>query len=548
MSLRRGILGAVALAVLVYVTAVPNGFAYDDTGLILANPVVQSGTLSDVLEQPYWPQAATGSGLFRPLTTAVFMAEWRLWGDWPLPYHLVSVGLHAGVTALVGVLAAVHLPPAGAVAAAALFAVHPVHTEAVANVSGQSELLAAALVLLGVLLFQWMGRSEGARLRALLLLPLVYALALGAKENGAMMPFLCVVSAGLVSRDRDRPFPRRTAWQVLALMAAVGLVYGLFRWGALGALTGDAPAAELRGLTIGQRLLTGLALWPEYVRLMVFPLSLAADYGPGVFVPALGVDSGVVLGSMVLTAAVSACLAFRRIPGVAVGAVWFAISVLPVSQLLFPAGTVLAERTLYLPSVGFTLVAAGVAVCLGRGRSRKVVAVVATSLVLAFGARTAVRNPAWLSTHDVFRVLHRDHPTSFLGQRARAAGLAEVGRSAEAAEAYRLAVSLSPRHYATLVEAGAFLSRNGWPEEADTLLARAARETPDQPLAYRLLSEHQLRQGRGRAAQRTATEGLRTRWDDPVLWEHLSKAYVIMGLADAAERARVVGGNFRPGQ
>ena len=538
MTLRRGLLLAAVLAAVAYATALPNGFAYDDTGLILANPVVQHGSALDALSGPFWPQATEGSGLFRPVTTWAFMAQWGLWQEWALPYHVISVLLHVLVTLLVGLLAATVLPAAGAALAAILFAVHPVHVEAVANVAGQSELLAAVAVLSGVLLYVHGGRDQKARALSLLTLPLLYAVALGAKENGVMLPALCV--AAWAFRDIGTSAADRSRLPVgpLFLMACVAVVYALFRWGAVGALTGDAPAPELRGLSTGQRLLTALALWPEYVRLMLFPVRLAADYGPGVFVPALGVDPGVVLGLGIVGVLTWSVVSFRRTPGLLWGSVWFLVALLPVSHIFFPAGTILAERTLYLPSAGFCVAAAGVVhtvqKALGRPRLTRLVVAMATLLLVA---RTGMRNPTWRSTYDVFRVLHADHPTSYLGQRARAAGLAEVGMDEDAADAYRLSVALSPHHYATMVEAGAFLSRKGWGSDADQLLTRAVREVPAQPLGYRILSEHQLREGRGHDALRTAALGLRTRWDDPELWANVSGAYRLLGRPEAAARA-----------
>ncbi|MBW3553402.1 MAG: hypothetical protein KY466_07830, partial [Gemmatimonadetes bacterium] len=148
--------GAVALlAVLVYANAARNGFALDDEFIILRNDTVHGiDRVDDALSSPYWPGAPGRIAMYRPVTSASFALEWDLWGaDRPGGYHITNVLLHAAVSVLVLLLLHTLAGLWPAVAGGALFAVHSVHVEAVANIVGRGELLAAAFFLAAVRLY-----------------------------------------------------------------------------------------------------------------------------------------------------------------------------------------------------------------------------------------------------------------------------------------------------------------------------------------------------------------------------------------------------------
>ena len=131
------------VAVVVYANSLGNGFAFDDDWAIVLNTVVTEGRFSDAFRQPAWPQAREGAGNYRPLMLSSFAIEWWLGSGSPGPFHVLNVLAHALVSTLVLALLSRYMALAGALAGAVFFAVHPVHSEAVANVMGRSELYAA---------------------------------------------------------------------------------------------------------------------------------------------------------------------------------------------------------------------------------------------------------------------------------------------------------------------------------------------------------------------------------------------------------------------
>jgi len=535
------------IALAAYLNSLANGFAYDDNSVVLRNPVVTEGRWGDALLGPYWTEAGGEGTLYRPVTIATLTAEWRLWGESPVGYHVVNVLLHALASVLVLALLARFVSLPAALAGAVVFAVHPVHVEAVANVVGLSELLAAAAVLGACLVYLGPDApgpmSAGRSALRLGALSVLYLVGLGAKEIAVTLPGLLLLLE-LCRADRDRSLVERLRREmpVFLSLAAVLAAYLLLRTSVLGTLTGEVPAPALRGLSGGERVLTALTAWPEYLRLMVFPRTLSADYAPGVMMAARTVTPTVILGAGLLVVCVGgAFAAYRRAPMLSGGLGWFAIAVLPVSNLLFPAGILLAERTLYLPSVGLALVVAGVAEAVRRAvpaRRLRAFAVAGGVAATALLVRTVARNPAWMSTYVVLNTLAAEHPESFLALRGRASGLARVGQVEQAARWFDLAVRLAPQHYGLLTEVAGFYARGRQDDRAEELLRKAIDVAPDRPTAYRLLAEMRIRQGRGREGHRIALEGLARAGPDRELWALVSESYIAKGDLAAAVRAR----------
>ncbi|HSM03643.1 MAG TPA: hypothetical protein VK858_03440, partial [Longimicrobiales bacterium] len=347
----------VAAAVLVYLNALPNGFTLDDRPIIVDN-----GTVHDLSNQvriwltPYWPGlVGLEAGLYRPLTIFAFAVQWALGGGDPLLFHGVSVLLHAGCSALVYALLRLWVGRFPALAGAGVFAVHPVHVEAVANVVGQAELLAALFVLAAVLLHATRPPEGPVSLGRTGLIVACYGLAMLAKEHAVVLPALLVAVDVARGRARDvGAYLRGTAGTGVVLISAAA-VYLTLRWAVLGGLSGEAPAHLGFLQDPGTRIPTALALWPEYLRLLVAPRTLSFTYDPGVLPPATGFGAASAAGLLVLGVVLALVASRRAWPAAGLGAAWFLIGVLPVSNLLLPIGTVLAERTLYLPSVALAL-------------------------------------------------------------------------------------------------------------------------------------------------------------------------------------------------
>jgi hypothetical protein len=466
---RLALASSLAVAVLVYGNAFANGFVLDDRGVILQNPLVTSSHAWRAFAFPYWPESL-GGGQYRPLGILSFALDWHVSGGDPRWFHATNVFWHAAATVLVGWLASELLSPVAGGIAAMLFAVHPVHVEAVSNVVGRLEPMAAVFVL-GALL---------AHRRSSRFAPALFALALLSKESAIVLVALVAASDMILERDWRSAFRTRRwlyvgyAGVALAYVAALAAVFHdrAFRF----------PARALAGTDALERLAIVGRVIPHYVRLLIAPAELSASYAPNVISPNPGVSVGTAAGitiALVFAIALGVVLRRRRWPVMAFALVWIPIALAPVSNVLFASGVVLAERTLYLASVGVCLAAGVIAERFLVDRWPMVAAAVA-SVVLAFGIRTWTRTPVWRDDRAYLLALLAERPESYEGHFAAGRALKGASSLEQADRELAIARQLFPRDSAVFHEAADVAERRGLPEMAAALRdsARIARTLP----------------------------------------------------------------------
>ena len=449
----------VVLALAASVTSLGNGFAFDDSFIVSGNAHVQDGSNAlRLFAQTYWPPEG-GGALYRPLTMLGFLAQWLVGGGSPLPFHVVNVLAYVAVSLAVLALARRLLPSPAAWIAAALFAVHPVHVEVVGNVVGQSELwvaLAAALASVAYLRMrrrQLAGLPAGRELAAVLAL---YAAACLSKEHGIVLPgLLAAAEVTVLAASAGAASWRARLRQVAPLylgLAAVAVVFLIVRSRVVGGLLGEMPHISFDGRPLSARLWTMVGVSTEWIRLLVWPAHLAALYSPPgtpeheSFAPAL-------LVPLLLLAALVALAAWARRarPVLAFGLAWTAVALLPTSNVLFPSGVLLAERSLFLPSVGAMLALGDAAVwAIARARASGPLAVrlagaAVVALLLMGAARSAARQRVWRDDVTLFRTAVEDEPLSYRAQYIYGHLLLQKGEWAEAERRIRFAMRLMPR-------------------------------------------------------------------------------------------------------
>lgn len=459
MSAKRLAVVIATCAVVVHLGALLNGFALDDVPIIMLNPLVRSGEgLWRAFSQPYWP-ADLGGQMYRPLPITSYAADALLGTMWW--FHAVNLLWHAGAAIVVALLARRLSNERAGLAAGLVFAVHPVHVEAVANVVGRAELMAALFGALFV--YAVIARRHPAWSAAAL------ALGLLCKENAAVAPGLAVW-AWMVGIDRP---PRRTMATFAVWWLVVALAYGAVRWTVLQPYARlDAMAPTFMGESPLAVRLTAVSALSDVARLLVFPATLRVEYTPQErTIVTSPLDVRLLFGLVVLAVwAGLLALAWRRGRKVeAFGLGWLALAYLPVANFLFPTGVLVAERTLYMPSAGAAL---ALGALLSRLQGHRFAIVVAVLAVLG-AARSAWRVPVWRDDLSVTVSILDDSPRSYRGP-SRAGAMFQTAKDpARALEAYRVALQAFDRDPNVYVAAADAAYTLGQKAAAESLLATA---------------------------------------------------------------------------
>ena len=370
-----------AAAAFAYANTLLNGFTMDDLGYIVRNSQVTEPSLRALFA------AHKVSNVLRPLTFATFALDWKLGGGVALGFHAVNLVLHAIVGCLVFVLVQLlfrqyQYGRTIAFVSALLFAVHPIHTEAVASVVGRAELLAA-----GFLIVAWIMHLQDREGFALI----CFSLALLSKESAVV--FLPLVLLGDYAIGMGK-----SAFRYLRI-AAVTLAYFVVLWNVQGRRFGppsisviDNPLAEVPAAA---RILNALRILWKYVGLQLYPATLSADYSYNQ-IPVYGVLRYTLVAAIasIVVLGVWVWAAKKRYRGLVLGIGIYIASFAITANILKPIGTIMAERLAYLPSLGFCLLVALAWNWLWQ-RWKTVAVGLGFVVIIMLTARTIVRNRDW---------------------------------------------------------------------------------------------------------------------------------------------------------
>ena len=473
---RAAALTVALLSVAASIAGIGNRFAYDDVPLIATNDRVH--TMADWwlrFAEPYWPETFAHT-LYRPITVLGFSIQWTLGAGGPLVFHVVSILLYAACTVGVLLLARQLLAPAAAWLAAALFAVHPVHVEVVANIVGQSELLAGATLMFASWWYIGARVANTMRMRDVAIVATLYATGLLCKESAIVLPGL-LFSAELtvLSAWSARATRRASAWlPTLTALAVVAVTILCVRRAVIGSWLGDFAIPALEHLSVSERVLTMLAASREWIRLLLWPSLLSFSYSPPYLPIVTSPTPAILYGvTLLLIAITSIAVTLRRAPIVAFGLLWMAIALMPVSNVFFVSGIFIAERTLFAPSVGFVLIVAGLAQLLWSRLPSLEVRRVALGLLgvvlLAGVVRSSTRQRDWFDTAHITTAGVRDLPNAYSVDALYGEYLATRRASGSAEKWLRRGIALYPYDPEVHVElANLYVNARLWPAAEST--------------------------------------------------------------------------------
>jgi tetratricopeptide (TPR) repeat protein len=398
-----------------------NGIAIQQDARVRA---LTSANVGQIFTEEYWYPNVT-TGLYRPLTTLSLLFNYAVLGNGagPAGYHWVNFALHAINIALVyflGLILLGEISWAGLLAA--LWALHPLLTESVTNIVGRADALAALGVLAGLLCHIRGGQAAG-RVQAAWLagLAVAAAVAVFSKESGVV-----VVAAMLCY---DAAFGRFKAWRRLAAgyaVVAVPLAIFFVLRGRMLDHIAMAPLPFVDNPLVDAPLvagaLTAVKVIGKYLWLYLWPARLSCDYSYNqipVFGTSTGWEDAAALASLAvcLAAVFFGIRAWRKgRPAAGFVVAFFFAALAPTANLLMPVGSIMAERWMYLPSLGLALGAVLGLESLERrlpAVSRRTLMAAAGVLCLAWGARTWLRNADWRDDQILWQSAAQAAPDSY---------------------------------------------------------------------------------------------------------------------------------------
>jgi tetratricopeptide (TPR) repeat protein len=450
------LLGAV---VLVYANTLVNQFAMDDELYIARNAQVTDPSLHRLFS----PNAV--SAVFRPVSFATLALNWALGGADPVGYHLLNLLLHAAATWLLYILLQDLLSDmlegkTIAFAAALIYAVHPIHTEAVAWAVGRAELLAAGFLFAG-----WILHLRDRPVTSLA----CFALALLSKESA--VAFLPLVLLGDYALCKWKPRVR------YAQAAALTVLYLGILWKVQGGRFGPAeiPMVDnpLAHLPAGWRILNALRVVWKYVALQVYPAVFSCDYSFNQ-IPVYRDLHHTLPAALAAAAAGGAWLwavSKRHAGAILAGGIYLG-GFAATANILVPTGTIMGERLAYLSSAGFCLL-----VALGwnwlRERKEILAWVLLAAVVLALSVRTTLRNRDWKDAFTLYSSAVVAVPND-AKMHANLAGRYFARNQLDlAAREYQIALRINPDSPDALASYASLEFQRGQYQSAGTMMERA---------------------------------------------------------------------------
>jgi Flp pilus assembly protein TadD len=496
-------------------------FVWDDRWLILQSPLRHDpGLLPRLLIEGHgWgtmtmPEDATV--YYRPLATLLHGIMILIFGPNPLPFRVVSIGLHAASSVLLGLFLARRAPRAAA--AALVFAVHPALADAYGWISATPDLLAAGF-LISTLVF--LDRRRGT------LAGLCWFLGLMSKESaivGALwIPLLTI--CGVIER------PGRRSW--IALGAALGLYLAVraltvgFERGAV-----EYPA----GVAAGGLVLAGRLFIADVFRLLV-PVRLTLE--APVWVTARGSGAGGIAGIVLMVALAGAAWVLLRrtggaVRGLALSYLLCLAALLPVLQIV-PTNDIFGGRFLVLPAMGLCM-GLGLAIAWIRGPIRRTVVVAFAALILLMGVRTGLRAGEWVSEERLFGGEFRRQPDCIRARLSWASYLISAGRIAEAAPVIEGTRALLPDHPRVRYQQALLWMNQGRVDEAEAAFRDLLTNWKRTPTLLANLAGCQMRLGRIEEGLATLDEATRISAPTPGMRNNRGIALMRLGRTGEARR------------
>lgn len=508
------------LCVAVYANALFMGLVWDDIPQITENPLIRSlRNIPSLFVGEVWQNVGRGHGsiYYRPFFNLSLAVDHALWGVQPFGYHLTNLLLHC-FAALTLYLLVFRIAKSGVVAicSALIFAVHPVHAEAVAWISGRNEPMAAGFIFAS--LFFYAGFRQNNRIKDLALSLALFWCALLSKETAIVLPGLVLLYEVCFTNGT---WKKRATWP--AIFTAAAIPYLIVRTVVIG-----VTVAKINQ-PLFVRICTSPVLIFRYLQSLVLPVGLQLHYE-------IPLKTSLLDPLVILAVAVLFCILIwmlvqvRRYPVPFFGIAWIFIALLPASGLpLILQPSPIADRYLYIPSAGFALAVSWLFMrfvpqntsagqsppTLGPSFWKKPAGMAGVLILLVLFILSVQRNNAWKDNKSFMLQRLADAPGYAEGYNQLGALYLDQGMLEEAEQAFKKMIELSPeadRGYSNL---GLIYRKQGRLEEAEEILQKALSLKPNADGALLKYGSVLIEQGRFQEAEQVFAQCLAQAPEDP---------------------------------
>ena len=548
-----------------YANSLNNDFVFDDKAVIVENELVKDiHKIPLIFTSSYWAGyrwegiEKNEQSLYRPLVIFSYSLNYLVNGLNPRGYHVVNLSLHL-INSMLVFFFCLFLFDSWVVVSSLIvslmFATHPIHTEAVTSIVGRAELLCFCFFVLSLLCYLRARVSKSFHPHLFYALSLgSYFLALLSKETAVTLLGVVVIRdwlyryqgnvramAGKLLHEIKRSY---SGFFLVTLAYAVLRLIVLKKPISLGSITLlDNPMVVA---SYWERILTAFKVIGNYLSLLLFPLKLSADYSFNQIPVVTTIFSLEVIFSLFLLAAIVGCAFWwiKREVHLSFSIFFFFITLFPVSNLLVVIGTIMAERLLYLPSLGFCVfvVALGhrsLAAVSQQKHFSKVSVLVALTVILTscYTMRTIVRNRDWYDGAHLFESVVKNASQSARGHNEMATVYFHKGDYKKALEEAGKAIEIYPGYKEAHYCLGTTYNKIGQHDKAVTEFISALRIHPRYPSALLNLgiSYHYLKQYERAIQVYKDLITLRPRYAEA--YNNLGISYYFKGMADEAEKA-----------
>ncbi|OGN00675.1 MAG: hypothetical protein A2651_03355 [Candidatus Yanofskybacteria bacterium RIFCSPHIGHO2_01_FULL_42_12] len=489
----------IVLSLVLFGNGINGDFVFDDHSVVTDNPLMEDsvGVFKTFLHPYHYDRLQ--SGLYRPLTIASYVLNWRISPGQPQSFHLVNIFLHAVASFLIYLIVSGFKNRTTAIVSSLLFLFLPIHVEAVTSIAGRSELLMFLFFLASFLSIK-KGYYKTAAV--------FFFLSLLSKETGIAFIPIFLFFEFVQRKESVMGLFKKIVYFIPSLA-----VYAVLRYNALGFeyfinTNTYSFFNPIAAMDILPGLWTAFKVACLYAQKIIFPIYFSSDYSYNQITAVNNLfDSWQALAGIGIFVAIGYLSISKHNSLVGLGATIFLFSYLVVSNLFVKIGTIMAERLMYMPSLGLVmLIAAGVESLKLKVnlrpelRSRenqssrfKIFNLKLSLLTLYFPLLTLFvwygyviidRNRDWLNEKNLFESAYAVAPNSVVNITNVASILFREGKNEEALEKINKALEIEPKNSPTLHLGGQIYKRIGEDKIAEEWWRKATIAQPDYLYPY----------------------------------------------------------------